>query len=515
MKPLKRPLLTGIVVIITIGVGWLIFSGTEESQFETIIIERGGLLQEVSVTGRITPSEEVDLAFELSGKARSVHVSVGDSVYSGQLLAELLNGEMFAQLAQAKAVVKGEEAKLGELLVGTREEEIQVQEIKVLNAKLEVSQAEKNIVDKIEIAYTKADDAVRNKVDQFFTNPRTDNPSINFQIADSQLEIKIENGRVHIEAVFSEWFGKLQNLSVESYLPSDVEEVNTHLNEVRAFLVNVALAINAQGAGSTFSQATIDGYRGDVSIARTNIDTAISSVRTAEDTLSTDHALARLEEQNLLLMLAGATSQQIATGEAALEKARADVARYQAQLAKTIIRAPISGTVTKQDVVVGEIITSNTVVISLVSISSFEIVAYIPEVDIEKVSVGDHATLTLDAYSDDLLFESTVTEVDPAETVIEGVSTYKVTLSFLDTKSDVRPGMTANIDILTGIRNDVIAIPRRAVALKNGSKVVRVLLSGGEIKEREVTVGLNGSDGRVEIVSGLSEGEEVVVFEKR
>ena len=74
--------------------------------------------------------------------------------------------------------------------------------------------------------------------------------------------------------------------------------------------------------------------------------------------------------------------------------------------------------------------------------------------------------------------------------------------------------MTANIDILTNKRDGVVAVPFRAIYDLNGKKVVKVQ-NGKVYTEKEVTVGLKGSDGNTEIIKGLSEGEQVVTFSSK
>ncbi len=138
--------------------------------------------------------------------------------------------------------------------------------------------------------------------------------------------------------------------------------------------------------------------------------------------------------------------------------------------------------------------------------------AAVPEVDVAKITIGDKAEVTLDAYGDTTVFPAAVSSIDPAETVIEGVPTYKVTLYFNDRDERVRSGMTANLDILTERREGVFRIPSRAVTTKDGKKIVRVPDISG-LREVVVETGLRGSDGSIEIVSGLSEGDEVVTFE--
>jgi len=192
--------------------------------------------------------------------------------------------------------------------------------------------------------------------------------------------------------------------------------------------------------------------------------------------------------------------------------AEASADNYRAQFQKTIIRSPINGIVTKLDASAGETVTVNTPIVSVISAASFEIETYIPEADISKVKVGNTADVTLDAYGDDVLFQASVITIDIGETMIEGVTTYKTILQFTEEDERVKPGMTANIDILTAERNNVIAIPQRAVSSRNGQKFVKLLGDQGEVEEVVVETGLRGSDGNLEITAGINAGDKIITF---
>jgi RND family efflux transporter MFP subunit len=178
------------------------------------------------------------------------------------------------------------------------------------------------------------------------------------------------------------------------------------------------------------------------------------------------------------------------------------------QISKTVLRSPISGVVTKQDAKVGEIAPAGVILVSVISNARYEIEANIPEADIAKIKIGDRAEVTLDAYGSDVIFPATVSKIDPAETIIDGVATYKTTLQF-DTNDDrVKPGMTANTDISGQKRIGVLFIPGRAISTKDGVKTVN-LVEEAVTREVIVTTGLRGSNGDVEILSGLKEGDRV------
>ena len=132
------------------------------------------------------------------------------------------------------------------------------------------------------------------------------------------------------------------------------------------------------------------------------------------------------------------------------------------------------------------------------------------DIDIAKLSKGNTADITLDAYGEDTHFSAKLYFIDPAETIIDGVPTYRIKLQFMQDDQRIKSGMTANMKIVTSTRTDVLAIPQRSITQKNdGTKTVFLLLLDGATKEAIVQTGLRGSDGKVEILSGLNEGDKI------
>lgn len=498
----------GIALIVIVLVWLLFFSGDKESLYDTAIATRGNLIEEVNVTGRVKPSESVDLAFEKAGKISGIFVDVGDRIAYGSVMARLENSDVVAQLAQARANVKIQEAKLSELNRGYRDEEIEVQRIKVSNAKISLNEKEVNVLNTLRDAYTKSDDAIRNKIDQFISNPQGSAPIVNFVISNTSLKSNIEQGRVYVQSVLVAWSDMLILLNV-----NDINTTKSNLFAIRDFLNNVALAVNTTSPSVTLTQSTIDAYKTDVSTARTNVNTAISNLSTSEENYNNAKSALTLAEQELKLMESGTIEEKIIAQEGMVEEARASVRNYEAQLSKTVMYSPISGVVAKQDGKVGEITTAGKSIISINSASEFEIEVDIPEADIAKVAVSNVAKVTLDAYGDEVEFIANVISIEPAETIIEGVATYTTILQFSEYDNRIKSGMTANIDILTGTREDVIYVPSRSVITKDSKKIVRVV-KGDSYEEVVVESGLRGSDGNIEIISGISEGDEVIIFIK-
>lgn len=507
----KKPVFIVGLIIICVILGIFFLGRSKKPAYNFVVAKKGEVIQKVSVTGRAKSAEKIDLAFEKSGRVDSINVKIGAKVSPGQILIKLENADVAAQLAQAEAGVKVQKAKLDELKAGTREEEIGVKEAELRKAQQDLINDYDSINDVLDDAYNKADDAVRKQMDELFSNDEELSPQLTFLTSDSQVKIDVEFQRLSLTYELKKWKEELEQPDISSTLASleeGLENAKSRLIMVRNFLNQTMDAVlNA----AVLSQTTINAYKTNINTARTNINTALTNVNNQQQTIASQELTVEKIQNEFYLKLAGAVPEQIAAQEAEVEQAEASVKNYQAQFAKTILRSPINGIVAKQDAEVGEIIAANTLIISLISEAKLEIETNIPESDIAKVKIGDSAEVTLDAYGNEVIFEATVAAIDPAETIIEGVAAYKTTLYFTKEDERIKPGMTANIDILTDKRVNAITIPQRAVISKNGDKFVKILDSGGTIKETPVKIGLRGSDGDVEIIEGVREGDKVII----
>lgn len=511
----KQWVIAGVVLAVALIAVYFIFIKNDNDTLQHVTAQKQTLRQEVSVTGKVEPVESVELAFDVSGRVIWKNVEVGSKVSAGQSIAAVFNDDTRSKLAEAEATLKSQEAKLEELKRGTRVEEILIYETKVLNAEDSLADARNNLRDKIIEVELKSDDAVRNRADQFFSNPRTSDPKISgITVNDSGLRLDLEGSRITMEDILVSWDNSVKNISADN-VKEKLSEAKSNSSQIGLFIEKMSIAINSLTPTASLSQTTIDAYKADIYTARTNMSAAISAVTTAEEKLKTAESALLLAKNELALKQSGSSSEQITSQEAVVEQARASVLGYKAQLAKTYITSPIKGIVTKIDAKVGQIVTAGSPVISIISEKSFQIETNIPEADIAKIKIGNQAKVTLDAYGDSIIFEASAIKIDPAETVVEGVSTYKVTLEFSKDYPEVRSGMTANIDILTAQKEGVVAVPSRVIIEKNGNKFVEILNEDESTTERTVKTGLKGTDGNVEIIEGISEGDKIIIPVKK
>jgi len=126
--------------------------------------------------------------------------------------------------------------------------------------------------------------------------------------------------------------------------------------------------------------------------------------------------------------------------------------------------------------------------------------------------MGNSVQITLDALPEEI-FEGQILEMDSGKTVIEGVVYYKIKILFEGNENKIKSGMSGDATIQTEKKENVLNIPQRAIISKNGKKFVRIL-DGKDIVEKEITTGLRGNKGEIEVLNGLSEGEEIITYFK-
>jgi HlyD family secretion protein len=181
--------------------------------------------------------------------------------------------------------------------------------------------------------------------------------------------------------------------------------------------------------------------------------------------------------------------------------------------------APASGTIVSVDIEEGEIVTSGsmsytagTTLMTIADLSVMQIKAGVNEVDIGKLEDGQDVTIDVDAYPD-VTFSGVISHIAPAARNEDGVKIFDVEIDITDNDPRLKPGMTANIEIQGDHAESVVTVPIEAVFKKDGGYVVYVFEGSGEQPvRRPVEIGVSNIE-RTEIVSGLSKGETVALYD--
>lgn len=538
-----------IVILVTLLILFFIFrlfSSSQGEEYVLAVAEKGNVIQEVNLTGKIKPARTINLGFDRSGRIASVNGKAGDRVGAGTLLMTLENGDLYAQLSQAQNNLEVEKAVLDKLLIGTSPEDLQIDQTAVENAQISLSaaivKAQADLRSAYDAALTAAQKGVINAKTAILN--LTDIQYAYFVDSSSQENINIGNAKAFaveslLGAKSAGWwttgslsplkggvFGMINELTnnpsdsaIEDLLPPVLNALQLTKNALESVKINDAVTA-AEKSTLNSDKATISSEI--IMVSTKQYALAVQKATNESAVASYQNTLNSARDQ-LAKTVAGATNEEIRQQTAKMNAVQASVRNIQAQLQKTVITAPIDSIITKQDGEPGEIVSGTASVVSLMSDSYFEIEALVPEADIAKVEIGDRAEATTDTYGEGIIFPAEVLSIDPAETMVDNVPTYKTILRFLNQDERIRSGLTANIDITTDHREDVLIIPQRAVISKDGGKFVQRAEFDGKtffgkkkmkITERKVTTGLRGSDGNIEIIDGLQEGDRVVSFSK-
>jgi len=234
-----------------------------------------------------------------------------------------------------------------------------------------------------------------------------------------------------------------------------------------------------------------------------------------------EYANLNLERQRSLLKKNFASKQQVDLAEnahkvaqAQLEQAEANLESARVQLGYTKIFAPISGVIASISTQEGETVAASfsaPTFVNIIDLNRLEVQTYVDETDIGKVHEGLEAGFTVDTYAD-TEFRGKVTAIYPKAVIQDNVVNYIVTFVITDFQGKIlRPEMTANVKIFLAARKNALAVPTAAIVRDQGERYVTVL-DGDRTERRLIKVGWK-DNGFTEVISGVGEGEKVVIYE--
>lgn len=238
--------------------------------------------------------------------------------------------------------------------------------------------------------------------------------------------------------------------------------------------------------------ARLDGRRARLSLAQQQ---------------ATQRRLSHESERHQMLKDRNMVSKEI------VERARFDHVAQTAQtelaaleVARSEIRAPFDGTITRRHVRPGQMLATNTAVFDIADFSSLEARLSVPESSLAAIAKGQAATLHADAFPN----QQFVAAVDRIAAVVDGrTGTAQVTLDVVESGSSLRPGQLVRIVITTQHLDDAVLLPRAAVLMDREPAVF--VVENGIAHRRDVRLGVSQGD-LVQALSGIDAGSEVVII---
>jgi len=405
-----RWILAGILLFLLLGAarfGYNMLTAATDVELVRVQAQGSGVSVDegrrviLNATGYIVAAHKIEVASKVMGKVAWIGVDKGDKVKEGQVIVRLEDDEYRAQLQQVRGQLASLEARLQELISGSRPEEIAV-------AKANLEQA-------------KAD---------------------------------LENARINLD--------RTKNLTSEGVL----------------------------------SRQALDD-------AQARYDAAAARVNSLERT----YELVRI----------GPRKEQVEAMRGQVTQARGAVAFYETQLANTVIRAPVTGTILERVVEKGEFLTTSFVgergakgyVVSLADLNDLEVELDISQNDFARLGLRQQGIVTTDAYPD-RKYEGVIDEISPEAN--RQKATVQVKVKILQPDEYLRPEMNASVAFYTEEQQAAGAAPKPVIyvpasAVRNDAVFVAL---GGKAVQRKVRTGPTSSRG-VLIEEGLIGGEDLIV----
>lgn len=507
----KKFIIAAAIAVAVLGIGSSVLFRKKASP-ELITATRGDITERIIATGKITPAENLSLAFENGGKISSVNADVGKKVRVGEIIVQLDQGELLAQLEQAKANVAAEEAVLESLKIGSRPEDIQIAQTNLRKAEQDLTNYYHNTVTILNDSYVKANDAVINQTDDAFLNDNTETPQLTYQTNDFQSKYDSQALRFSAGAELAAWRSELAALNPSNKTELEIAnaKAKTHLTVVRAFLSRLFDTLIATNSLTPTILAT---YKANIISGLSQVNSALTNIDGVGNSIATQKVVVQQLNDELKLKLAGSTKENIDAQEAKLLQAKANASVTENKLKQTYILSPINGTIAKQDAKKGQIAAANSPLVSIISEDKLEIDANIPEVDVVKISIGDKVDMNFDALQGEK-FSGRVISIDPAETVIDGAVNFKVKMVLDANDQRLKSGLTANLSIETAKKTGAVILPQVGIVENDKGAFVKKY-ENGQFKEYPIKLGIRNQNGNVEIVSGLNEGDQVMNVGKK
>lgn len=352
-------------------------------------------------------------------------------------------------------------------------------------------------------AYTVSDSAIFSVTDNYFANPQSGNPTFRFSIPESVLRTRLESARVDVGEVLLVWSHALTASDVDT--ESRLSTTKDAIVLVREYMTLMARAINALP-----SQTTNDAYKTQVAQERSRLDAALAAFDTATKQFEAARADVAVSETQLQLSQVETREEKLRAQRAVITQAVAQMDRAQRDIDDATLRTPIAGVVTTQHAEVGEVVPAYQTLVSIKSLARLEVEAYVPEINIGKVRVGNRAELVFDAFPNETV-SGIVTHIDEGETILDGVTNYKITVSMEGDVTHVRSGMTADVLVVTNESMNATVVPQYVLDRNDEGQYMVQKVVYGEIRTVLVTVGLTGDRGYAEILSGIVPGDQIVV----
>lgn len=476
----------------------IILKGGKASTSVVEVVKKQTITRTVVASGKVVSSTDLSLGFEVSDVVRSINVAVGDKVKKGTIIATLNSGEERAAATSAKGALLSADARYKKVLEGSSNEEIALAQVNLDTANKDLVTTKKTQDTLVENAHRKllSDGLIAEPTNSTYTS---NTPRITGTYTGSEGTYTITISSAGAE-----------------FINFSGPETGT-----AKYSTTTAQALGTKGLSIIFPAGTNSNQGGTWTVALpntsginyvTNLGAYNQAVDIRDSAVSTAESMVAQRQAELNLKRATARQPDVDSALADVITAQAGVESANARLEKKILRAPADGTITKVDIKVGEISTPQKEIVVLQDISNLYLEANIGEGNISTISQGQTVEVSYDAFPGQK-YTASISSIDPSATESGTIINYKIK-ALIDDTTGIRPGMTANMSIVTAEIPDVLVLPGRVIQSDDKGQFVDMLVDPTSRKQKTthtpVTTGIKGDGDVVEVKTGVTEGASVL-----
>lgn len=497
----------GLVAILAIAAVVYFVSNSRSStvtmaeDVQTAQINTGPLSEIVGATGTVSSNQSATLNWKTSGIVDDTYIQLGDVVQAGDVLAVLDQSSLSPRDILAQADLVNAQKALDELLESQVQGASALQAVEAaqdaLDEALNPQLAQANALQAIAVAEKAVDEADRKL--KILTAPVSLSALEQAQANLVLAEKKINDNQETIER-----FQKKLSKPEDKYKPWESRRMYKQILE-GLDMQRIQLQIAYENSQQKYQDLQSPPNPIDVAVAEANLMDAQAQLLEAErdwERIKDGTSPADIALLEARLADAQREWERLKDGPAPedIAAAQARVAAAQAALDKTKIVAPFGGTITEVISKTNDQVNPGTPAFRLDDLSHLWVDVGVSEIDINLVEVGQPVILTFDAILAKQ-YNGQVVEVSPVGSAKLGVVDFKVTVELTDTDADVRPGMTAAVEIVVSQEDEALLVPNRAVQSIQGKRMVYVLCNGGNLEIVEIALGAT-SDKHSQVLEG-------------
>ena len=496
---MKKLIITVAIIVVLIGaVGWVVLSrgknGVDPSLAPKIeIVKLGDFRTTIRATGNLEPLIDVEVKSNVEGEVVKLHVKDGQPVEEGDILVELDPKIYVEEQKQAEADVKAAlaqqmQAKLNiELKKERLDSDLTQKQAAVRSAKANLETTKAESLTRISSAKTDIQ-ATKNSLDQDQISLEQANISHEqAKLTLTEYETSLASTKVSLDTAKSEFDRNKSLYEEELVSKSTLEDAESRHASADSQYKNANKRVESQKQTIKSQERTVLARKtaiktreAQLALQELNLEHLKKTREKAEEEsqIRLDNAETQLKElQSTIENEKLLTEQSKVSSDANLLRRQSSLKNQEERLGWTVIKAPMSGTVTQLEIEQGEIVTSgrsafsqSPPIMTIADLSKMVVKTFINEVDMERLEEGQSADIKIDAFQTKR-FKGQVYEISQSGQQQDNIISFEVMIEVDDTSGDIRPGMSADVDIITYEEKNVLLIPIDAVINKNSATV--------------------------------------------